>query len=152
MSARWVGISVAVVGMIVLAGGAGRAGTPRSEPFADARQRVVIPWQGQDKVLAEMRQMLGSISGILHGLISNDMAVAEKAARASGMKQAVDPQLEKKLPEPFLQLGLQTHKTFDELADQAKASATREDVLKKLAGLTNNCVACHAAYRFGQAR
>ena len=96
--------------------------------------------------------MHGSISGILHGLVTNDMAAVDKAARASGIERAADPQLKKKLPEAFLQLGLQTHKGFDMLADQAMAGGTREDIIKELAGLTNNWVGCHAAYRVDEGR
>ena len=138
--------------MILLVGVAGYAGEKRSEPSSDPRQKLVLARAERGKVLAEMRQMLGSVSGILHGLVTNDMAAIEKAARISGMEKAADPQLKKKLPEAFLRLGMQTHKAFDELADQAKPGGTREDALKRLAVLSNNCVGCHAAYRIDEAR
>lgn len=109
-------------------------------------------WAERDKVLAEMRQMLESMSGVLQGFVANDMPEIEKAARASGMETAVDPQLEKKLPEAFLRLGMLTHKSFDKLADQAKAGGTREDAIKALAVLSNNCVGCHRTYRLDGAR
>jgi len=134
--------------MLMLLSVLGDAGVQRSEPSADTRQAVVLPGPGRAKVLAEMRQMLGSISGILRAVVANDMAAVEKAARLSGMEEGADPEIRKRVPEAFLQLGLQTHKAFDELADRAKAGATREEVIQRLAGLSNNCVACHAAYRF----
>jgi cytochrome c556 len=148
MNPRRVSAGVVAAGMLMLMSVVGDAGVQRSEPSADTRQGVVLPGPGRAKVLAEMRQMLGSISGVLHALVANDLAAVEKAARLSGMKEAADPELKKRVPEAFLQLGLQTHKAFDELADHAKGGATRDEVIKRLAGLSHNCVACHAAYRF----
>jgi cytochrome c556 len=152
MKPRLIGGFVVAIGMIVLASVAGYAGAKRTEPSADTRQRLVLPRAERDKVLAEMRQMLGSMSGVLHGFVANDMPGVEKAARASGTAMAADPQLEKKLPEAFLQLGMQTHKSFDKLADQAKTGGTREDAIKALAVLSNNCVGCHSAYRLDEGR
>jgi len=138
-----------VMGMIVLTG---CAGVKRAEPAADARQRLLLLQAQRDKVLAEMRHMLESMSGVLQGFAANDMSAIEKASRASGMVMAVDPQLENKLPEAFLQLGMLTHKSWDKLADQAKAGGTREDAIKALAVLTDNCVGCHRTYRLDEAR
>ena len=128
-------------------------GQPRAS-FTDTRQRLVLSPAERDKVLAEMRVMLGSVSRILQAVVADDIAAVEEAARASGIAMAadVDPQISKELPQPFLQLGMQTHKRFDELADQVKAVGTRDDVLQSLALLTANCVACHAVYRLDEAR
>jgi hypothetical protein len=99
-------------------------------------------------VLAEMRVMLGSVSAVLHGLTANDRDAIEKAARASGMTRAVDPALKQKLPPQFLELGMSTHRKFDQLADLARARAPADEVVRSLAGVTTNCVTCHAMYRF----
>jgi hypothetical protein len=101
-----------------------------------------------------MRIMLESVSGIIQGLASDDLPAAEKAARASGMMEAadVDPQIRKLLPQQFLELGMQTHRGFDTLADQIKAGGSRDDTLRGLAKLTGNCLACHATYRLDEAR
>lgn len=56
------------------------------------------------------------------------------------------------LPPPFLQLGMQTHRAFDALADQLKAGASGQEALKAIAQRTGNCVACHATYRLDEAR
>jgi hypothetical protein len=93
MKSRLVGVYV-VMGMIVLAGVVGYAGMKRAQPSEDPRQRIVLAAAERDKVLGEMRQMLASISKVLHGFVSNDLAVIEKAARASGTATAADPQLE----------------------------------------------------------
>lgn len=152
MRAGLIVTGVLVMGMIMFAGAAVYAGAPRSESSTDTRQRITLPRAQRDKILAEMRQMLGSIRGILHGLAANDMPTIEKAARVSGMERAADPELKKRVPEGFLKFGLQTHQGFDRLADKAKAGGTRDDIIKEMAALTNNCVGCHGAYRVVEAR
>lgn len=105
-------------------------------------------------MLAEMRHMLVSVSGVVQGLAANDLAAAENAARSSGMTHSadVDPAIKARLPREFLQLAMQTHQGFDRLADQIKAGGARDAVLRDLASLTGNCVACHEAYRLEEAR
>src|SRR3989442_13648814 len=78
--------------------------------------------------------------------------MAEKAARASGMKATVESRLEKKLPAHFLQLGRRVHTRFDQLAEAIKTGAKKDDVLKRQAALTGYCVACHAAYPLEERR
>jgi hypothetical protein len=145
------GAALALLVALVLAGAAS-ADAPSAS--ADARQRLTLPPAGRDKVLAEMRSMLGSIGGIVAALAAKDPVAAEKAARASGMGAAadVDPAVKSSLPREFLQLGMGTHRAFDALADRIKSGAATEDVLRELAGVTGNCVTCHAAYRFDEAR
>jgi hypothetical protein len=120
----------------------------------DARQRVVLAPPARDKVLGEMRDMLGALHGVFRALSAGDPAAAEKAARGAGMGVAVDvkPEVRAQLPPPFLQLGMQTHRAFDALADQLRGGASGEEALKSIAALTGNCVACHATYRLDDAR
>jgi hypothetical protein len=118
----------------------------------DARQRLKLTVAEANAVRAEMRQMLASVNGVLQGLGSGDLAAVDKAATASGMAAAVDPHLEHKLPRQFLELGERTHRGFDELASAAKAGAPTPDLLKRFAGVTGSCVACHAIYRLGDTR
>jgi cytochrome c556 len=120
----------------------------------DARQRVVVAAPARDKILAEMRDMLGALHGVLRALSVGDPAAAEQAARSAGMGVAVDvrPEVRAQLPPSFLQLGMQTHRAFDALADQLRAGASREEALKSIVALTGNCVACHATYRLDESR
>jgi hypothetical protein len=133
---------------------AGAASAQPPSPAPDARQRVVLPAAARDMVLAEMRRMLESVSAILQGVVAGDLAAIETAARASGMVMAVDvdPRLMSALPVPFRELGMQTHRGFDALADRLKGGGTRDDALRGLAQITNNCVACHAIYRLDEGR
>lgn len=140
-------MATALTLFILCAGGA-------AAQTGDARQRLALPPAGRDKVLAEMRLMLESVNGILQGVTANDLPAVEKAARASGMAMAVDvdPQIMQALPPPFRELGMQTHRGFDALADQIKGGGTRDDAVRGLARVTNNCVACHAIYRLDESR
>jgi cytochrome c556 len=149
-------IMAAAVLLLVVTGCARTSGAPAHEhgPTAAARQvpdtrrQVSLMPAERDAVLAEMRTMLGSVSGVLHGLTTNDHQAIEKAARASGMAMAVDPTLEQKLPQQFLEIGMATHKKFDQLADLARTRAPADQVIRSLADVTTSCVACHAMYRF----
>lgn len=154
MRVTLIGVFVGVVGVIILGSWAALFAAELHESSTDTRQQLVIPPVRRDQILAEMRIMLGSVSGIVQGLASDDLPVAEKAARASGMAHAadVDPQIQKLLPQPFLELGMQTHMGFDRLADQIKAGDSRTDIIRGLAKLTGNCIACHAMYRLDEAR
>jgi cytochrome c556 len=133
---------------------AGPAGLGRGQPAGDARQRVVLPGPVRDQVLAEMRVMLESVNGILRGVAAHDLAAVERAARASGrtMAAGIDPAIMPRLPPAFRELGLQTHRAFDELADRMRAGGTADDAIRALAALTGNCVACHGVYRLDEAR
>ena len=150
---RMVAAAVLILGVT---GCAHRSGTPAHEHGAtahasqvtDTRRQVSLMPAERDAVLAEMRMMLGSVSGVLHGLTANDHQAIEKAARASGMAMAVDPTLEQKLPQQFLEIGMATHKKFDQLADLAGTRAPADQVIRSLADVTTSCVACHAMYRF----
>ena len=125
--------------------------TAEAQEATDTRERIRLAPAERDAVLAEMRTMLRSLSGIMHGLAAGDLVMVEEAARASGMRATLDPQLQKKLPPHFLQLGLRVHKRFDQLADAIKTGA-KDDVLKRLAALTGYCVACHTADRLEETR
>jgi cytochrome c556 len=118
----------------------------------DARERVRLPAVDRDAILAEMRTMLESLSGIMQGLVAGDLVIAEKAARAAGKVAAIDPSLEKKLPSEFFQLDTRTHKRFDGLADAIKTGATKDAVLRRLAAITATCTTCHARYRLDETR
>ena len=65
-------------------------GPGNSQAPGDPRQRLTLPPQARDKVLAEMRHMLESVNGILRGVAANDLVAVEKAARAAGTVMAVE--------------------------------------------------------------
>ncbi len=136
--------------------GPGQHGTaqPGTSAAKDGRQRLVLPRADREVVLAEMRTMLESVSGVVKGLANNDTAGAERALRGPGMMHALqgNQRLRKQLPKGFLDLGDQLHKGLDDLADRLKAGATKEEGLKMLGTVTATCVACHATYRLDERR
>jgi len=112
---------------------------------ADARTAVALPAHAGDAVLAEMRTMLGSVHDVLRALPSGDTAAVRAAAERSGTAMAVDPELERLLPEEFLRLGLRTHAGFDTLAREA--GGPRDTIIGRLGVIASQCVTCHATYR-----
>ena len=118
------------------------------------REATIVAPSSRERqaVRAEMRQMLTSVAGAVRAVSDGDLTDAEKAARASGMSTAVDPRLEKKLPKRFLEMGERTHHRFDELADAAKAGASKDALPARLANVMSSCVACHATHRFPDGR
>jgi len=117
----------------------------------DQRRSVNLSPVEKDLVLGEMRTMLKAVNGMLGALSENDMMKAAKAATSAGMVMAVDgsPVLMAKLPLDFKELGMGTHKAFDDLASEIKLGATLPQVLVKMHQITNRCVACHEVNRLG---
>jgi hypothetical protein len=147
---RWLGTA----GLLVLGLVGGGAGAQPRAAAPDTRQRIVVPAPARDQVLAEMRLMLESIHAVLRSVVAGDLAGAEQAARAAGTVVAteLDPRIMRELPPAFRELGLQTHRGFDALADRLRAGGGRDEAIQALAGLTGQCVACHATWRLDEAR
>jgi hypothetical protein len=129
------------------------AGAQQPAAAVDVRERIVLPAPARNMVLAEMRVMLESISGVVTALAEGDSAAAAQAARASGMAAAVDvdPAVRALLPAAFVELGMATHQGFDALAEQLEQPVDQQTALTALATLMQKCVACHAAYRADEA-
>jgi hypothetical protein len=118
-------------------------------PGTDGRTAILLEPGERDLVLSEMRVFLESTQQILAAVAQDDLARAARHARRSGhtAQQAVPGSLMGKLPLTFKQLGLKTHTGFDTLALDAEQLGDRDHTLAQLAGLLQNCLACHAAYR-----
>lgn len=93
--------------------------------------------------LAEMRQMLASVQGLLQ---DRDRIAA--AARLSGnrMARATPDSVREKLPQSFRDIGGPTHLLFEELAVRAETDEM-DSLARFTAELMNQCVACHAVFR-----
>jgi len=107
----------------------------------------------RDQILAEMRQLLKAVDGVVRGLgeVQPNLQQAEAAARAAGMQMAVDtsPAIMAKLPLPFKQMGMSIHKDMDALADAIVKKETPQQILQRLSSMTARCTTCHDLYRFG---
>lgn len=120
------------------------------ESATDGRTAILLDPGERDLVLSEMRVFLESIQQITGGISEEDLQRVAKYARQSGRnaQQAVPGSLIGKLPLPFKQLGFDTHGKFDELALDAEQLGDPDHALSQLNTLMQNCVSCHAAYRF----
>lgn len=134
-------------------GPAGRAPTA-NQATSDDRQPLTVPPGARVMVLAEMRHMLEAVDGTLDGLVTGRMDAIARAAEKGGTAYAVDldPAIADELPQQFKQLGMRTHRAFDDLAERASSGADQQEILTRLSELTGNCVACHAAYRLESSR
>jgi len=117
---------------------------------SDGRQAIQLSEGERDLALSEMRAFLSSVQQISAGVAKKDLALSAKAARVVGSaaQQGMPGSLMGKLPLGFKKLGFDTHAKFDQLALDAEQLADPEQTLEQLSLLMQNCVACHAAYRF----
>lgn len=123
---------------------------------SDGRVEILLAPVERDQILAEMRQLLKAVDGIVRGLAEpqTDRTSMEEAARAAGMAMAADTEaaIMAKLPLPFKQVGMSIHKDMDALADAILRQETPQQILQRLSSLTARCTACHDMYRFGASR
>lgn len=98
--------------------------------------------------LSEMRQMLGSIQGVIAGIGEGDRKLIIKSARYSGnrMARATPESIKKKTPQSFKEIGGPTHMMFEELV--VRAETDDMDTLASFAGeLMKQCLACHTMFK-----
>lgn len=123
--------------------------TPASQADAvDTRQSLGLSDAEQIEFLAEMRQMLASIQGIVAGIGTEDRDAIAAAARLSGnrMARATPASVGAKLPQSFKEIGGPTHLLFEEIAIRAETDDMAD--LTILTGRTlEQCLACHARFR-----
>lgn len=148
---RWTCCGLAVALVLVL-GAVGYKILLKGEtrPAMDGRTTILLSPAERDLVLAEMRAFLKAVQTISLAVSNDDSPAAAAAARAVGAVAAdeVPLSLMAKLPIGFKQLGLATHRAFDQLALDAEDLGDAEHTQAQLAQLLGNCVGCHAAFRF----
>ncbi|MEA3276990.1 MAG: hypothetical protein U9Q81_17235 [Pseudomonadota bacterium] len=120
-----------------------------TRPAENGRSAIQLDPGERDLVLAEMRAFLQSVQIITQSLTDEDLTGAAAAAQKVGRAAAGDVpvSLMAKLPMGFKELGLSTHRAFDELALDAEQLGDPAHTLGQLATLLGNCVGCHAAFR-----
>jgi len=119
---------------------------------SDGRTEILLAAAERDHILAEMRQLLKAVDGVVRelGEPKPDLKKIEATARAVGMHMAADvePAIMVKLPLPFKQIGMSIHKDMDALADAIVQHETSQQILQRLSSMTARCTACHDMYRF----
>lgn len=117
-------------------------------PIEDTRIRLGLTPAEQAEFLAEMREMLASIEGIVSGIATGDWERIAAAARHSGnrMAHATPASVRAKLPEAFKELGGPTHMMYEEIVIRAETDDMNG--LTKLSSETlRQCTACQALFR-----
>lgn len=120
------------------------------EESNDGRLAIQLTPDERDLVLAEMRAFLESVQLITQGIANKDFDAISKAAEAVGQaaQQDVPGTLVGKLPLEFKKLGFDTHVQFTQMTLDAKQLGDEEHTLEQLGTLLQNCVACHASFKF----
>ena len=144
-------------------------GHPDMSP-ADGREPIQFPPEMRTHMLRNMRDHVETLDGILRALAAADydgaakIAVAHlglnspsaaackpKAANATpAAPGSMDEMMALYMPEPMRAVGLAMHTSASEFAIVAARAATTHDAkgtVEALSRVTQNCVACHAAYR-----
>jgi hypothetical protein len=120
------------------------------QPSDDGRLAVMLTKDERNALLLEMRAWLQNSQSILSAVSKNDFETIIKTAKASGMdaEAGVPGALFRKLPVEMKALGFDTRKKFDDIAADAEKVKDGNRIVSKLSVAMNNCVACHATYRF----
>lgn len=136
----WI-VSVAVLGWFFVKGS--------TSAGSDGRTEIALAPVERDQILAEMRQLLKGVQGVVTAVNEQNAKGAETAARAVGMGMAVDvePAIMMKLPLPFKQMGMSVHRDFDAIADGVARGEAGAQSLQRLSSIMSRCTTCHDLYR-----
>jgi mono/diheme cytochrome c family protein len=123
------------------------------KPSTDGRLAVQLSKDERNALLLEMRTWLQNTQAILSATAAKDFAAVASTAKASGMAaEAETPgSLFRKIPVEMKRLGFDTRQKFDEIAADAERLKDGQRTVAQLSTAMNNCVACHAIYRFVEA-
>ena len=115
----------------------------------DQRITVIVTETERHFILSEMRSMLIGTQQIMQASLSKNMSSIVEIAQSLGIKTMGDipPGIMGKLPLAFKQLGLGVHRTFDQIALDAKDLADEQHTLNQLQKMLQSCTACHASYK-----
>jgi len=141
---------------------------------ADPRTQLSFPPSLQAHFLGNMREHIQTVDAILQALAEADFDQASRVAKenlgldspsAAGCRpteapaagggaakpsNSMDAMMQLYMPEPMRQVGLAMHTAASEFARVALEAKQHHDTTQAIAALaavTQNCVACHSAYR-----
>jgi hypothetical protein len=123
-------------------------------PPPDARQTVEFPEPLRSHTLANMRDHLATLQQIQQSLATGafDTAaeLAEQRLGMSSLRLHGAHDVAKFMPDGMQAIGTEMHRSASRFAVESANAGATGDVRKALAalsGMTQQCVACHAAYR-----
>ncbi len=116
----------------------------------DARQLVKLPAPMRQHMLANMRDHLVALHEIQVALASGKLNQAADVAEARlGMSSLTlhgGSHMAPYMPKPMQDIGTEMHRAASRFARSAQEGDLNK-ALTNLAGITQQCVACHAGYR-----
>ncbi len=120
-----------------------------SDEVKDDRVSISLTAEERLHVLFEMQGLLEATQGIIENLADDDMAGVQAAAAPAGLHApgTVELRLANKLPQPFREIGKETHMAFDTISEMAGEGKPAAEIQRYLAHKMNNCVACHSMYK-----
>jgi len=146
---------IAAVGLV--SGAAAIAAEPHDHAAHapdDARQVVHMPPELATHMLANMRDHLAALGEIQAALAAGRFEqaadVAERRIGMSSLEAHGASHVAPYMPKPMQDIGTAMHRAASRFARTAQESEVEGDLpraLNGLAGLTQECVACHASYR-----
>jgi hypothetical protein len=121
---------------------------------ADSRQLVEMPPPMVQHMLANMRDHLLAITEIQRALGAGEFQraseVAEQRIGLSSLESHGASHMAPYMPRPMQDIGTQMHRAASQFALVAQEAGADGNVVKSIGALskiTEQCVACHAAYR-----
>jgi cytochrome c556 len=122
--------------------------TQAAQTSVDSRFNLKFTAQERAVFLADMRNMLASVQGVMQGIGESDRARIAAAARLSGnqMARATPASIRARIPQSFRDIGGPTHQMFEELAIRAETD-DMDALARYTAELMHQCAACHATFR-----
>ncbi len=152
---RSIGFGIFVLALGVLAGAGARSAHSHQSAAAwpQAKQQVVSLTAAQrDAQVRDMQEMLRAMQGVMDAADAMDVPKIRAAAQAAGMAGAPSGDVLGALPRDYRARLMETHAAFDAMADAVRGFTARDSVLSHLSGISQRCVNCHAAYKFGPAQ
>jgi hypothetical protein len=120
----------------------------------DARQLVQMPEPMRAHMLANMRDHLLAITEIQRALGAGDLeqaaSIAESRVGMSSLGLHGAEHMARYMPKPMQEIGTRMHRAASQFALIAQETVADKDIRRavtSLAKVTEQCVACHAAYR-----
>ena len=153
---RSVGFGIFVLALGVLAGAGARSANPSEHSLAwqqGPKQQVVTltPAQRETQV-RDMQDMLRAMQAVMGAADAMDTPKIRGAAQAAGIASAPSQDALSELPKEYRAKLMETHAAFDAMGDAIRGFTARDSVLAHLADISQRCVSCHAAYKFGPAQ
>ena len=150
---RSVGFGIFVLALGVLAGAGARSAHSHDAAWPQGKPQVVTLTAAQREVqVRDMQAMLRAMQAVMGATDSMDVPKITEAARAAGMAGVPPQDALNQLPADYRTRLMETHAAFDAMAQAVRGFTARDSVLSHLADISQRCVSCHAAYKFGSAQ